>query len=162
MPLQTGWTRRLRAEGLPRVPPSGQRGDQASHPSRLFRAPQCPLVHTSPPELGGRKALALGTWRGEEGLGWGAGDITHHRRLFPRPTQGRFTIAAKHHISIAEIYETELVDIEKVSGSRGGRMVGGTAAVWPWGWMGLVSTCGGLRWPREGARGVGRAWVEGP
>ncbi|KAM7134086.1 alpha-soluble NSF attachment protein [Macrochelys suwanniensis] len=28
---------------------------------------------------------------------------------------GRFTIAAKHHISIAEIYETELVDIEKVS-----------------------------------------------
>lgn len=28
--------------------------------------------------------------------------------------QGRFTIAAKHHISIAEIYETELVDIEKV------------------------------------------------
>ncbi|NXI68633.1 SNAA protein, partial [Anseranas semipalmata] len=27
---------------------------------------------------------------------------------------GRFTIAAKHHISIAEIYETELVDIEKL------------------------------------------------
>nr|XP_028683957.1 beta-soluble NSF attachment protein isoform X7 [Macaca mulatta] len=27
---------------------------------------------------------------------------------------GRFTIAAKHHITIAEIYETELVDIEKV------------------------------------------------
>ncbi|XP_072286914.1 alpha-soluble NSF attachment protein-like [Pyxicephalus adspersus] len=27
---------------------------------------------------------------------------------------GRFTIAAKHHISIAEIYESELVDIEKV------------------------------------------------
>ncbi|KAK6296428.1 hypothetical protein J4Q44_G00325700 [Coregonus suidteri] len=26
---------------------------------------------------------------------------------------GRFTIAAKHHISIAEIFETELVDIEK-------------------------------------------------
>ncbi|XP_071378332.1 N-ethylmaleimide-sensitive factor attachment protein, beta b isoform X3 [Centroberyx affinis] len=26
---------------------------------------------------------------------------------------GRFTIAAKHHISIAEIYESELVDIEK-------------------------------------------------
>ncbi|XP_029414104.1 alpha-soluble NSF attachment protein isoform X3 [Nannospalax galili] len=26
---------------------------------------------------------------------------------------GRFTIAAKHHISIAEIYETELVDMEK-------------------------------------------------
>ncbi|XP_014651889.1 PREDICTED: beta-soluble NSF attachment protein isoform X2 [Ceratotherium simum simum] len=27
--------------------------------------------------------------------------------------RGRFTIAAKHHITIAEIYETELVDIEK-------------------------------------------------
>lgn len=26
---------------------------------------------------------------------------------------GRFTIAAKHHITVAEIYETELVDIEK-------------------------------------------------
>ncbi|NWH39366.1 SNAB protein, partial [Chloropsis hardwickii] len=31
---------------------------------------------------------------------------------FP-PFQGRFTIAAKHHITIAEIYEAELVDIEK-------------------------------------------------
>ncbi|XP_072799739.1 beta-soluble NSF attachment protein isoform X2 [Vicugna pacos] len=30
---------------------------------------------------------------------------------------GRFTIAAKHHITIAEIYETELVDIEKVGAS---------------------------------------------
>lgn len=29
--------------------------------------------------------------------------------------QGRFTIAAKHHITTAEIYESELVDIEKVS-----------------------------------------------
>lgn len=28
--------------------------------------------------------------------------------------QGRFTIAAKHHMSIAEIYETEMVDIDKV------------------------------------------------
>ncbi|XP_067363199.1 N-ethylmaleimide-sensitive factor attachment protein, alpha b isoform X2 [Channa argus] len=27
--------------------------------------------------------------------------------------KGRFTIAAKHHITIAEIYETELVDIDK-------------------------------------------------
>lgn len=27
--------------------------------------------------------------------------------------QGRFSIAAKHHVSIAEIYETELSDIEK-------------------------------------------------
>eukprot|EP00069_Balaena_mysticetus_P002063 bmy_15620T0 len=31
---------------------------------------------------------------------------------------GRFTIAAKHHITIAEIYETELVDIEKVSANK--------------------------------------------
>ncbi|MBN3284455.1 SNAA protein, partial [Polyodon spathula] len=28
---------------------------------------------------------------------------------------GRFTIAAKHHVSIAEIYESELVDIDKAS-----------------------------------------------
>ncbi|CAG01486.1 unnamed protein product [Tetraodon nigroviridis] len=28
---------------------------------------------------------------------------------------GRFTIAAKHHISIAEIYESEMVDIEKIA-----------------------------------------------
>lgn len=34
--------------------------------------------------------------------------------------QGRFTIAAKHHISIAEIYETELVDIEKVNARESG------------------------------------------
>ncbi|XP_073860733.1 beta-soluble NSF attachment protein isoform X6 [Macaca fascicularis] len=33
------------------------------------------------------------------------------KRQIPK---GRFTIAAKHHITIAEIYETELVDIEKV------------------------------------------------
>ncbi|KAK2088791.1 hypothetical protein P7K49_034698 [Saguinus oedipus] len=32
---------------------------------------------------------------------------------------GRFTIAAKHHISIAEIYETELVDIEKAGRAEG-------------------------------------------
>ncbi|TNN66614.1 Alpha-soluble NSF attachment protein [Liparis tanakae] len=30
-----------------------------------------------------------------------------------RVVQGRFTIAAKHHITIAEIYETEMVDIDK-------------------------------------------------
>ena len=28
--------------------------------------------------------------------------------------QGRFTIAAKHHITIAEIYESETIDIDKV------------------------------------------------
>lgn len=27
--------------------------------------------------------------------------------------QGRFTIAAKHHVSIAEIYESELADMDK-------------------------------------------------
>lgn len=31
------------------------------------------------------------------------------------PPQGRFTIAAKHHISVAEIYESDLLDIDKVS-----------------------------------------------
>ena len=31
--------------------------------------------------------------------------------------QGRFTIAAKHHVSIAEIYETELADSEKAISS---------------------------------------------
>lgn len=38
--------------------------------------------------------------------------------IFPFPFQGRFTIAAKHHITIAEVYESELVDIEKVSKCR--------------------------------------------
>uniref|UniRef100_A0A2I3HP44 NSF attachment protein beta n=1 Tax=Nomascus leucogenys TaxID=61853 RepID=A0A2I3HP44_NOMLE len=33
--------------------------------------------------------------------------------MFPNWHSDRFTIAAKHHITIAEIYETELVDIEK-------------------------------------------------
>ncbi|XP_067338173.1 N-ethylmaleimide-sensitive factor attachment protein, beta b isoform X2 [Channa argus] len=35
---------------------------------------------------------------------------THTRSLTP---MGRFTIAAKHHISVAEVYESELVDVEK-------------------------------------------------
>ncbi|KAG2467403.1 GPCP1 phosphodiesterase, partial [Polypterus senegalus] len=37
--------------------------------------------------------------------------VTHFARVVL--LQGRFTIAAKHHITIAEIYESELVDIEK-------------------------------------------------
>lgn len=46
--------------------------------------------------------------------------VTNHIVLFlPTIQQGRFTIAAKHHISIAEIYETELVDIDKVSKTPG-------------------------------------------
>ncbi|XP_036177458.1 beta-soluble NSF attachment protein isoform X3 [Myotis myotis] len=39
---------------------------------------------------------------------WMLGMLTKRQTL-----TGRFTIAAKHHITIAEIYETELVDIEK-------------------------------------------------
>ncbi|XP_011374343.2 beta-soluble NSF attachment protein isoform X2 [Pteropus vampyrus] len=39
---------------------------------------------------------------------WMLGMLTKRQTL-----KGRFTIAAKHHITIAEIYETELVDIEK-------------------------------------------------
>uniref|UniRef100_A0A3Q2E8V9 Beta-soluble NSF attachment protein n=1 Tax=Cyprinodon variegatus TaxID=28743 RepID=A0A3Q2E8V9_CYPVA len=35
-----------------------------------------------------------------------------HRFLYVQ-TEGRFTIAAKHHITIAEVYESELVDIDK-------------------------------------------------
>ena len=31
--------------------------------------------------------------------------------------QGRFSIAAKHHVSIAEIYETEISDVEKAISS---------------------------------------------
>uniref|UniRef100_A0AAZ3RUX1 Beta-soluble NSF attachment protein n=1 Tax=Oncorhynchus tshawytscha TaxID=74940 RepID=A0AAZ3RUX1_ONCTS len=38
-----------------------------------------------------------------------SGEILHTKK----PNWGRFTIAAKHHITIAEIYESELVDIEK-------------------------------------------------
>lgn len=41
--------------------------------------------------------------------------------------QAALTIVAGHHISIAEIYETELVDIEKVGG-RGPARCGGVAA----------------------------------
>ncbi|ETE71227.1 Beta-soluble NSF attachment protein, partial [Ophiophagus hannah] len=37
--------------------------------------------------------------------------LSHWAKFFS--SQGRFTIAAKHHITIAEIYESELVDIEK-------------------------------------------------
>uniref|UniRef100_A0A671U4N4 NSF attachment protein beta n=1 Tax=Sparus aurata TaxID=8175 RepID=A0A671U4N4_SPAAU len=36
-----------------------------------------------------------------------------YKKSDPNGKTGRFTIAAKHHISIAEIYEAELVDIEK-------------------------------------------------
>lgn len=48
--------------------------------------------------------------------------------LSPYP-QGRFTIAAKHHISIAEIYETELVDVEKVSWNQAGSAQASGAAI---------------------------------
>ncbi|XP_061095821.1 N-ethylmaleimide-sensitive factor attachment protein, beta a isoform X2 [Conger conger] len=39
---------------------------------------------------------------------WTLETLTRKRTLM-----GRFTIAAKHHITIAEVYESELVDIEK-------------------------------------------------
>ena len=45
----------------------------------------------------------------------GIENVSGHRHYFPVSPQVRFTIAAKHNISIAEIYETELVDVEKVS-----------------------------------------------
>lgn len=91
---------------------------------------------------------------------WGGAPVT--ARPFPRPTQGRFTIAAKHHISIAEIYETELVDIEKVSGSQalpGRRRPGGLPrpVLWDWG-SSLSCPLGGVLWclsTREGAWGTG-------
>lgn len=56
--------------------------------------------------------------------------------LIPLPSrpQGRFTIAAKHHITIAEIYEAELVDIEKVRGHVGDiicDVTGGPGAAFP-------------------------------
>ncbi|KAM9682980.1 beta-soluble NSF attachment protein isoform 4-T4 [Dama dama] len=55
-----------------------------------------------------RPALLERPWGGA--LRW----LTVNRDVTPVfPPQGRFTIAAKHHITIAEIYETELVDIEK-------------------------------------------------
>lgn len=50
----------------------------------------------------------------------GIENVSGHRHSFPVSPQGRFTIAAKHHISIAEIYETELVDVEKVSWYQAG------------------------------------------
>lgn len=99
---------------------------------RLARGPPTgaalrPRPLTPEPPLQALRPLPLGTlsctpclrcsWGGEPSpwaLGWGSG----YRHPSSCPTQGRFTIAAKHHISIAEIYETELVDIEKVSGSR--------------------------------------------
>lgn len=59
-----------------------------------------------------------GPGRARRGWGGALGTSLVTEGPFPCPTQGRFTIAAKHHISIAEIYETELVDIEKVSGRR--------------------------------------------
>uniref|UniRef100_A0A8C2RMF4 Alpha-soluble NSF attachment protein n=1 Tax=Capra hircus TaxID=9925 RepID=A0A8C2RMF4_CAPHI len=42
---------------------------------------------------------------------------------------GRFTIAAKHHISIAEIYETELVDIEKARDGQEGASPGNACSL---------------------------------
>lgn len=50
--------------------------------------------------------------------------------------QGRFTIAAKHHITIAEVYESELVDIEKVW-----HVWTKLLSCWEWSWsLLLIST----------------------
>ena len=32
--------------------------------------------------------------------------------------KGRFTMAAKHHITVAEMYESNAVDLEKVTNSK--------------------------------------------
>lgn len=70
-----------------------------------------------------RPFTEVGTQGGWTGLGetWYGIHLWSHpfTVLSPCP-QGRFTIAAKHHISIAEIYETELVDVEKVSWYQAG------------------------------------------
>ncbi|PKK26326.1 N-ethylmaleimide-sensitive factor attachment protein, beta, transcript variant X2 [Columba livia] len=66
------------------------------------------------PRQPGSHAAAAREPRGER-----RGQRRRSRSLSPlsptrlRLPQGRFTIAAKHHITIAEIYEAELVDIEK-------------------------------------------------
>lgn len=97
---------------------------------------------------------------------------TGHQHSFPASPQGRFTIAAKHHISIAEIYETELVDIEKVRGGGGARPTAeGAAADRPWHpgaspWVlslgsPLVSERGDSGWGPGSAGAKGSAWVPG-
>lgn len=95
---------------------------RVSPPLRIFCTPHHMVW------LRGRSPPALGTRRGMVELGWALWVSLVTDGPFPS-CQGRFTIAAKHHISIAEIYETELVDIEKVSGSRG------PSLAHRWGWL---------------------------
>lgn len=78
----------------------------------------------------------------------------------PCPTQGRFTIAAKHHISIAEIYETELVDIEKVR-AGGDEQRGLQPVVWDLDSSLCPAPSGSplVSEPRGRGVGAGRTWV---
>lgn len=97
-----------------RSPHQGSTQTRASHPraSLLSPVPSAslyPLLHTPPHRC---SCVAGSHSFGDEG-----GALVTDSP-FSYPSQGRFTIAAKHHISIAEIYETELVDIEKVSDSQ--------------------------------------------
>lgn len=55
--------------------------------------------------------------------------------------QGRFTIAAKHHISVAEIYESELVDIEKVRQSEVGERKINASVLWFSGSLQIIYFC---------------------
>lgn len=99
--------------GGPRSPNRGGTPTLASHPTASPKALCPPPLATlfCTPHL-------TGVAEGEGAPASGTGGALITARPFPYPTQGRFTIAAKHHISIAEIYETELVDIEKVSGNQ--------------------------------------------
>lgn len=105
----------------PRSPCQGGTRTQASQSSFLLKAcaplALCTLLCTPHWYSQGAGTRQLwGPGRARRGWGGALGTSVVTEGPFPCPTQGRFTIAAKHHISIAEIYETELVDIEKVSG----------------------------------------------
>lgn len=110
---QPGRTQRRVWSFLPGVPQLGPPSTQGLSPQSLPFKP-CTLCLSAPsPAHLTSGAAGAGSHRPRHWAGAlvTAGPSSH-------PTQGRFTIAAKHHVSIAEIYETELVDIEKVSGSR--------------------------------------------
>lgn len=100
----------------PRPPSRGSAQTQASQASA---SPSSPVPRLPLGTLLCACPLA-GVAGDQEGGAGPSGRPPHpHCRPLPGSHQGRFTIAAKHHISIAEIYETELVDIEKVGGGCG-------------------------------------------
>ncbi|ELK18602.1 Alpha-soluble NSF attachment protein [Pteropus alecto] len=93
---------------LPGVPQLGPPSTQGLSPQSLPFKP-CTLCLSAPsPAHLTSGAAGAGSYRPRH---WAGALVTAGPSS--RPTQGRFTIAAKHHVSIAEIYETELVDIEK-------------------------------------------------